>query len=227
MSEKSSIRLISGGLAGAAALAAGSGAYAVVVPASTPLPATLNQGAVGVTTTFNLDFGGVTKFIFSVHNFSGHYIGSEWVASINAIGNSAVAYNGPYQPYAYNLGGGVDVGSQTFNAGAGVNGRVVLASKYFNATYNFGGTYGQFLEPTNQGYIGLRFNNGGNQHYGWVEVRANYNAGNLVSLDILGAYWNTTPLGAIETGEVPAPGTLAALAFGAAAFGRRSRRLAS
>lgn len=217
MSEKTSI--VSSGLAGAAALAAASGAYAAIVPAASLPPITLT-GAPGTfaQNAWDIDGDGFDDMIMLVANQAGPFTGTTWSSQVAMLGNSAVAYIGGFgAPYAYSLPAGIDVGSQNFDPGFGTYGQVILGSDYG------GSLYGQFVGAGELGYLGIRFQNVSGDHFAWALVRSTLGQ----SLEVLGAYYNDTPLGAIQTGQVPAPGTLAALAFGAAAFSRRSRKNAS
>lgn len=216
MSEKSTI--VSSGLAGAAALAAASGAYAAIVPAASLPPITLTTPNGFGQTPWDIDGDGFDDMVMLVADNSGPFPGTTWSSQVAMIGNSAVAYIGGFgAPYAYSLPAGVDVGSQNFDPGFGSYGQIILGSDYG------GSLYGQFVGAGETGYLGIRFANVSGDHFAWALVRSTL--GN--SLEVLAAYYNDTPLGAIETGQIPAPGTLAALAFGAAAFSRRSRKNAS
>ncbi len=217
MSEKTSI--VGSGLAGAAALAAASGAYAAIVPAASLPPITLTGAPATINATpWDIDGDGFDDLLMLVANQSGPFTNTTWSSQVAMLGNSAVAYIGFFgAPYAYSLPAGVDVGSQPFDPGFGAYGQVILGSDYG------GSLYGQFVGAGELGYLGIRFTNGTGDHFAWALVRSTMGA----SLEVLGAYYNDTPLGAIQTGQIPAPGTLAALAFGAAAFSRRSRKNAA
>lgn len=220
MSEKSN-KIVSGGFAGAVALAAASGAYAAVVPAAslppiqlTPAPGTIDGPL------WDVDGDGFGDMFLLVSNGAGPFTGTTWSSQLAMVGNNAVAYVGTFGfTYAYNLPAGVDVASAPMQPGVGAYGQMILGSDYG------GSLYGQFLGAAETGYIGFRFfsSTTGQDHFGWALVRSTLG----VSLEVLDAYWNDTPLATIETGEVPAPGTLAALAFGAVAFSRRSRKNAA
>ena len=70
-------------------------------------------------------------------------------------------------------------------------------------------------------YLGVRFDAGIGNQYGWIVVERQG-----VFLEVFGWAYETEAGVAIPAGHIPAPGTLAALAFGAAAGsrGRRNRR---
>lgn len=71
------------------------------------------------------------------------------------------------------------------------------------------------------GYVGLKLSIDGETHFGWIGVVRGGRDG--IELDAFAWGYETTPDTAIAAGAVPVPGTLAALAFGAGALGRRSR----
>ncbi len=217
MSEKNSL-IVSGGLVGAAALAATSGAYAVVVPAAslpavTPTTATLlNQ------TPWDIDGDGFTDLIVIAADNSGPFTGTTWSSQLAMVGNTAVGYTGAFGfEYVTNLAAGVDVGSQAFSAGYGAYGQMILGSIYGASPY------GQFVGSPGVGYVGIQFSNVSGVHNAWALVSST----DFGDVAILGAFYNDEVGGAIATGQIPAPGTLGALAFGALAFSRRSRRHAA
>jgi len=238
MSEKNSVTKIAGGLAGAAALAAGSGAYATVVaPVSLPTDIALPAPGGSNGSSWDIDGDGNNDFLFAVNSFSGPFTYTTWSATVYGyaassyaafpgIGQNMVAgYAGGFgfDNYAYNLAAGTDVGPPLrFHPGEGTYGATIIGS-----VYNYSGLYGEFTTSTSSvvtGYLGLMFANATGMHNAWIEIRVTTNGG----VEFLSAGWNDAPKseqsGAINTGEVPAPGTLAAMALGAVAFSRRGRR---
>lgn len=75
-------------------------------------------------------------------------------------------------------------------------------------------------------YIGVRFPIGDADHYGWVRVSASidHDRDMAMVISIYEFAHQTLPRTPIRAGMVPAPGSLAAFAVGAAAFTRRSRK---
>lgn len=224
------------GLVGASALASGSCAYAAVMPTAT-LPADLSTPAAGSTASsgWDIDADGINDFAFAVSNDDGPFFSTTWAATVFGYGasspfagtglNGVAGYTGEFFPgYADRLAVGVDVGPQSFVAGAGPYGQVLLGSMY-DVSLLGEVAYGQFVSPFGlvvQGYLGLRFSNASGAHNAWIEIRVTRYAG----IEFLNAAWSSDPAsmgGDIETGEVPGPGTLAAIALGAAAFSRRGR----
>jgi hypothetical protein len=138
--------------------------------------------------------------------------------------------------YVYNLPKGTTLatGSQNFYQ---------IAGNLSFLSVNYGGTtYGLGVAPGQSEYIGFQFTGTDNLlHDGWLELEtvAYTSASNPGGLEFLGGAYNTTPDsagGSITVGQlaaVPEPGTLAALAAGAAALTgvglkrRRAARLAA
>ena len=88
------------------------------------------------------------------------------------------------------------------------------------SSWHYYPAYGLYLEPEGAPtYLGVRFDLGGGFHYGWIGV---VRTGAL--LDVFAWGYETEPGVPIEAGAVPAPGSLALLAFGAAAGAARPRR---
>ncbi len=216
MSEKNSL-IVSGGLAGAAALAATSGAYAAIVPAALP-PVTPTTATLLNQTPWDIDGDGFTDLIVIAADNSGPFTGTTWSSQLAMVGNTAVGYTGAFGfEYVTNLAAGVDVGSQAFSAGYGSAGQMILGSIYGASPY------GQFVGSPGIGYVGIQFQNASGIHNAWALVSST----DFGDVAILAAAYNDVAGGAIATGQVPAPGTLGALAFGALAFSRRSRRNAA
>ena len=83
--------------------------------------------------------------------------------------------------------------------------------------------FGAGLFDGYKGYIGIKFDIGGNDHLGWIEYegQSNWTAGT-----ILGWAYEDTPGTPINAGQVPIPGTfgLGLLALGAAGVARLRQR---
>jgi hypothetical protein len=79
-------------------------------------------------------------------------------------------------------------------------------------------TYTAFHQGKLAGYMGVRFSDVDGNHYGWISVVRHFS-----SFDAFAWGYETEPGVPIVAG-VPAPDTLAALAFGAALTGRRRKR---
>lgn len=220
MSEKNSL-IVSGGLAGAAALAATSGAYAAIVPAALP-PVTPTTATLLNQTPWDIDGDGLTDLTIIAADLSGPFTGTTWSSQLAMVGNTAVSYVGAYGfTYVTNLAAGVSVDTNLpgFLPGYGAYGQMILGSLYGAGL----SPYGQFVGSPAVGYVGIRFANGTGVHNAWALVSST----NFGDVAILAAAYNDVPEGKILTGQVPAPGTLGALAFGALAFSRRSRRTAA
>ncbi len=79
---------------------------------------------------------------------------------------------------------------------------------------------GDFVNDGTIQYAGVQLDIGGLIHYGWVGIRT---VGYAYNAEIVSWGYETEPGVAVPAG-IPAPSTLAGLALGAAAFGRRPRR---
>ena len=143
-----------------------------------------------------------------------------------SFANSAVlGYIGPSFPYAERLVNGNAVapsGTNVFVAGVATPGKQVIISSIFGTT-----PYGQFQPPNSTGFIGFQFTVGANTFNGYIQLKV----GRSFGIDFISAFYNNTPGGAITAGQVPEPGTLALLAFGAVgvvgAIAKRRKALAS
>lgn len=77
------------------------------------------------------------------------------------------------------------------------------------------------IQPGDRAYIGVRFDPGDGDHFGWIEVDRQGWDGYDLHVHAWG--YETTPGQPIPAGAVPEPGSLALLAFGFAAAVRRRR----
>ena len=212
------------GLAGAVALAGTTQAYGAVVAGNAPLTSTITGTAAnrGAYTSWDIDGDGVLDFTVgaAVDRAGGNppLQQPDSITSVNGVYSSemAVGYI-RYSPvfgrniYCSNLAVGTTVGAaSTFPALNDVYG--FLGNRY-GATTN-----GQF--PNTTGYIGFRFVESGQLHYGYAEfssvLTGSTNADATCTVTYLGSYYETAANTPIIVGAVPEPGSLAALAFGVA-----------
>lgn len=218
------------GLVGAAALAGASQSYGAIVtvtpPASIPGSAT-NSGAriyydvdTG-TTSITQTSGSDLEFLYENTVLSGG--GSLFETDIKGLnGGSAAAYlfSSANIAYAYNIPFGAKIGT-------GGNYAFGQSTKYLTfMTLNYhGDTYNSQLPENGNYFVGFQFKaSDGLLHDGWVELDSETytDAANPGGLLFLGLAYNTTPdsqggtILAGQTAAVPEPGTLAALALGAA-----------
>ena len=219
------------GLTGAVALAGATQSYGAVVAANPPTTTTLTVTEAGNTTTesfvntaFDVDGDGAVDFELEVSisptGLTGlkkpveyaHIYGFGGVGTAAVVGYVKTFTSGSAN-YASKLTLGTTIGpSSTF---------VGTPTYYTNLGIKYGTkSYGKFTTGT--GYIGFEFTAAdGLLHYGYVDVATTLtgttNANASATLTYLGAFYDTTPNEAITIGAaVPEPGSLAALAFGAA-----------
>jgi hypothetical protein len=227
MKTPSPLKTASKGLAGALAIASGSSAYGAIVSASS-LPTDIFPATFPTTSTtvVNWDVNGDSVIDFTFSFRQPQTAGVDWQANMNALTNSAVlGYVGPSFPYAERLINGQAVapsGTNVFVAGLASPGKQVIISSIFAST-----PYGQFQPPNSTGFIGFQFTVGANTFNGYIQLKV----GRSFGIDFISAFYNNTPGGAITAGQVPEPGTLALLAFGAVgvvgAIAKRRKALAS
>lgn len=229
------------GLAGATALAAGSGAYAAIVQFAGPadLPNVAAPATAGPI-SFDVNGDAVNDFTYSFRNpQTATGTGVIWQARFNrtalALNNAVLGFVGPFVPYATNLGSAILVGP-TPPAGASWrnNAAVVLGSIYRSA--GVPSAYGGFVTgglntggggrpPQGRGFLGFQFEIAGQLRYGWLDVEVRPATAAAASGGIFffgGAYEDSGA--SIETGQIPAPGAVGVLALGAVGLLRRSRR---
>ncbi len=128
--------------------------------------------------------------------------------AIAIAGFTAGAYN-----YPSNLAYGADLGAQVFGVAAGARGDMAWGGGY---------TSSQFLNA-GISYVGFSFDLGGGTQYGWAELDM---AGAPDNRAFFSRYAYGDVGDDVAVGQIPAPGSLAALAMGAAGISglRRSRR---
>lgn len=229
------------GLAGAAAMAAGSQAYGVVVfvptPADLPAPA---PGTASVTRTWDVDQNGSNDFtfVFRYPNTTGA-TGVVWQTNMNppAGGNAVGGHPGTFITYGTNFVQNTLIGA-TLPTGSSfqTSAQVTLGSVYRSGGVPF--AYGGFGngappgapppggqhnpgggQPQNaEGFVGFRLGSGANARYGWLQLRTNTTFG----IDFIAAALGD-PGETVETGVIPEPASLGMLAIGAAAMLRRKR----
>ncbi|MEX2218893.1 MAG: hypothetical protein WD749_09045 [Phycisphaerales bacterium] len=238
----SDVRFPQAGLAGALALAAGSTAYGAIIvvspPADVPNAASPASNPAAGFINWDVDGDAVSDFRLQFRNpQSTGTFGVVWQANFSPFTaggtNAVVGYMGPFVNYGAKLNAGDLIGPTAPGAGNSWRNpaQVVLGS-----FYRSGGVpspYGGFSTGTVpsasivRGFVGFRFTIGGNTRYGWldVEVRGADTTAGSGGMYFFGAAYEDTG-DPIPAGAVPAPGSLAALALGAAACARRSRRSA-
>ena len=239
-----------GTLAAALAIAAGTQAYAVPVRYDNPAgpdhyqwdtfagnnldirmsAAAQNNGYIpGVTVNADYRYGSGYYGLLASRAI-GYYAGS---AQSSLFGADGLLRSG-YYLQAITPGSMVGIGGQSFDYMGFAY--ADMSFYYYDTDYGaYSGLRSFFSEGLN--YLGLRIVTdtvrGLETHYGWMAVEVGlydlpeaYGFGDLEMLAITNAVawgWETEPYTPIAAG-IPAPGSLAALAFGAVAVGGRGRR---
>jgi MYXO-CTERM domain-containing protein len=206
-------KLVLNGLAGAAALTAGSLAYGAIVVVSAPASVAADGNAdFADGSSWDVDGDSVVDFRFN-HRGTPLSPTYEWQANvfIEQAGALVSGYPGFFVTY---YGSRLSAGDSI--AGSGLVGgfagdQVALGSNYYGIAY---GGWGSSPSTQTTGYLGFQLSSG---NYGWIEVTA----GPTGITFGLAAYEDS---GAdILAGQIPTPGALSALALGAAGLLRRKR----
>ncbi len=239
------------GLAGAVAVAGASQAYGTVINVAAPntitghAPSTAgtsreywNPATGATTTTTGADLVNFGYYNNSSTNefFTGVYLLS---ATSGVPGGGVVSYYASNATnYAYGLAKGATIGTGATYATFGQK-----AGYYSILSLTYKGTAYAIQKPGTTYYVGFQFTDtaDGLLHDGWVELESDTytSAANPGGLKFIAAAYNNVPdasggtiaIGAVGTNAIPEPGTLSALALGAAALGgvglQRRRKNAS
>ncbi len=218
--------IVLNGLAGAAALAGASQSYGAVVVVANPANITGHAPAATDTgTRVNIDLNGDGQRDLSIlyRNLSetgGAFLLSYVIAGTTAVPGSTVgsyisSSTGSNQAYAFALGSGTTVGSSSsFYQKTGYF--THLVTNYAGKNYGFTSYLGKAGTPE---FVGFKFlTTGGQTDYGYIELEtdAYVSAANPGGIKFIRLAYETTGA-SIVTNAVPEPGSLAALAVGAAA----------
>jgi hypothetical protein len=207
MKKPSSFKKVTG-LAGAAALAGATQAY------GTPTPFTLPPDFIPSSNTtspshkifVDVDGNGTNDLEFGF--FQSPSAPNEFFTGIYVLDGTAVAY--PYATYRLSPGDTVGPASYFFQN----PGFFTFIALRYNGNY-----YYQFAPPDQRGFVGFSFLGADSlTHYGYIELQSDpfQSAGSPGGLRFFGGSYETTANTAIVI--VPEPGSLAFLAFGAAAL---------
>ncbi|MBS0657030.1 MAG: PEP-CTERM sorting domain-containing protein [Verrucomicrobia bacterium] len=207
-------------LASAAALAAGTNAYAAIQPLS--LPANITPSALPTSgplvVAWNVDGDAQAEFSFSFSQPQ-NAGALDWQATATGIAGANASILGYFGTGGYIFGQRLALG----NAVAASGGNSFLSGVSLTLASRFAGLdYGAFQGANSTGYLGFSFANGGNTFFGYLQFTTTRSGG----IQFLSAAYNDVPGGAITAGAapIPEPGTLAALAFGLAGLGVVARR---
>lgn len=191
-------------------------AYSAMAAALTAGTAALNAEVVytdiddvtiGLGEAFELDIDGdgTMDFIFAASSLTGSngtWSFASGFGSVSSLGiggpsNQMVGTVGPYYPYASDLNAGdlIDA-AQSFLSYPSLGNVAVIASNFYGSTYgNFPGQGPKFL--------GVKFDIGGDLHYGWVRLESDIDDVYVTIMDF--AYENTADAG-IEAGSTVSVG---------------------
>ncbi len=229
-------KVVAGGLAGGAAMAMGTQAYADPMGVRWDTPIVYTAGEQDV---IDIDLDGDDDLWVGYGSVADAWTDEYWDITVRGW----LAWtDGLYGTEVCVLPGGYGDETRRFNEGdligpGGVSAptaaETCLGYYYFYSAYNWLIGYtsyavkleeGQFED--NRGFLGFKFDFYGSEHWGWLEVNINHEQYNEMNgaLEIWGYGLETEPGTGIPAGAVPEPGTLAALAFGAAALGSRRRK---
>ena len=241
--KQSAHTLTYGGLVGAVALAGASQAYGTIINVAPPTSITGSAGNAGTRVYWDIDTGTTTAAKTAASDFQFLYVNNSAGVFETGIsgynGSEAAAYliTSANVAYAYNLPAGQQIGT-----GSGV--AFGQSTKYFtvlNITYN-GQTYNSQMQAGSPYFVGFEFKaTDGLLHDGWIELESDYytSPASPGGLKFIAAAYNsvadsaggTIAAGQMGTNAIPEPGTLAALAVGAAALSgvglKRRRKAAS
>ncbi len=199
-SRKLERELIAYSLAAGTVLLGAAGAEAKIIHTDLGAGVTLDTDGA----TFDIDFdGGGAEFTIFFGTISYNRVNVSF-ASTKASwrGRNFWGNNGAE---ALSNGDDVNAGSQWGHSNFG-------ASSYYGNMASSYDTSGNFLDTSGK-YIGVRFDIGGNTHYGWIQVNV---PGVPDSATITGYAYQDTADAQITAGAIPEPGSLALLALGAA-----------
>ena len=227
------------GLAGAAAMAGASQAYGALVSVDTPTDivgaAPTASSTITAANTRNIDLNGdgVRDVSIRFRDFTttgGTVLQSFFYGGTSTSPGASVGYGISGQSYAFSLATGYTVGpNASFYQVAGYLGHIV--TNYKGTNYGFTNYLGKAGVPET---IGFRFTaTGGQVDYGYLQLETDpyvsaANPGGIRFLKL--AYENTGAAITVPAIAVPEPGSLVALAAGAATFagiGLKRRRAAA
>ena len=233
------------GLAGAVAVAGASQAYGTVINVAPPTTITGHTpSTAGTSREYWNPATGTTSATTGADliNF-GYYNNSstnEFFTGMYVLNGTGVVgyYASNATQYAYGLAKGATIGTGATYATFGQK-----AGYYSILSLTYKGTAYAIQKPGTTYYVGFQFadSKDGLLHDGWVELESDTftstaNPGGLKFIaaaynDVSDAAGGTIAIGAVGTNAIPEPGTLSALALGAAALGgiglKRRRQNAS
>ena len=158
--------------------------------------------------TFSFAFEGGAGFLAAVFPLGVSSSGGAAVA-LGMAGGQMAGFSAGYI-YASNLAYGAALSTANFGIGSN-QGTLAFNNGYGNDQFLAAGT----------AYLGFRFDNGGGTQYAWAEL--NMDGAPLNSFTVVRYAYGAVG-DSVSVGQVPAPGSMAALALGAAGLGGFRRR---
>ena len=203
-------RLLKYALVAGAGLLAAPAAQAGVIYTPADVWITLSQNN---PYNLNIDNTGPPEFQFNVTR--GSFVTSYWQSSWGALRVSPLGAGGGVLGYVGYVGYGVKahalqqsawIGPQA--SGSWLAGNVKMGSR------TYGGHYGDW-NNVNDRYLGLRFQIGGNTHYGWARLDVSVDSQAYYTAHLTGYAYNDAAGADIHaSGGIPEPSTLGLLAGG-------------
>lgn len=156
----------------------------------------INYGTSPLSYNLDLNNDGVTDFVLSCD------IGG---VNLTPQGNNRAVVDGSFLVAALNQG--EEIGSSLNPAYQWTGSSVTLgAQAVFDGQYYYAGNF-----SAKDAFIGLEFQAGGHNYYGWMEVT---NYFNIAAGQVVGWAYETIPNTPILAGDVPEPSAVALIALG-------------
>jgi len=166
----------------------------------------INYGPVPLSYDLDLNNDGTTDFVLSSDNPG---------AWLTPQGNNRVVVDGSFLVGALNQGEQISSSLNPVYQWYGGN-ATLGAQAIFDGQYFYAGNF-----SAKDAFIGLEFQAGGNNYFGWMEVTNDFN---IAAGQVIGWAYETIPNTPILAGQVPEPSSVALFILGGAAMLCRSSR---